>query len=190
MNVDLGFATEHRFSFKTNLTERDYPDAVTRRSLLRATHGKTGGAARHRGHWRHLVSSVERRRSVRDGCSRLTHQAGARGQASRPEWVSSADAYFETMGVTLLARTVVLDGRSRRRAGSCDRGRCARANVLGSEDAATRPDSPLRRRAGLRDADGRGCGSPREPRPVLAGSRCRWPSRPSRSSISAACTPC
>jgi putative ABC transport system permease protein len=26
--VDLGFATEHRFSFKTNLTERDYPDAA------------------------------------------------------------------------------------------------------------------------------------------------------------------
>jgi putative ABC transport system permease protein len=28
VRVDLGFATEHRFSFKTNLTERDYPDAA------------------------------------------------------------------------------------------------------------------------------------------------------------------
>ena len=27
-DVDLGFATEHRFSFKTNLTERGYPDAA------------------------------------------------------------------------------------------------------------------------------------------------------------------
>jgi putative ABC transport system permease protein len=27
-SVDLGFATEQRFSFKTNLTERDYPDAA------------------------------------------------------------------------------------------------------------------------------------------------------------------
>ena len=26
VGVDLGFATEHRFSFKTNLTEREYPD--------------------------------------------------------------------------------------------------------------------------------------------------------------------
>ena len=28
LHVDLGFATENRFSFKTNLTERDYPDAA------------------------------------------------------------------------------------------------------------------------------------------------------------------
>jgi putative ABC transport system permease protein len=28
VRVDLGFATEHRFAFKTNLTERDYPDAA------------------------------------------------------------------------------------------------------------------------------------------------------------------
>jgi putative ABC transport system permease protein len=27
VRVDLGFATEHRFSFKTNLTDREYPDA-------------------------------------------------------------------------------------------------------------------------------------------------------------------
>ena len=26
VHVDLGFATEQRFSFKTNLTERGYPD--------------------------------------------------------------------------------------------------------------------------------------------------------------------
>ena len=26
--MDLGFATENRFSFKTNLTEREYPDAA------------------------------------------------------------------------------------------------------------------------------------------------------------------
>jgi predicted permease len=28
VRVDVGFATDHRFSFKTNLTERDYPDAA------------------------------------------------------------------------------------------------------------------------------------------------------------------
>ncbi len=28
VRVDLGFATEHRFAFKTNLTEHDYPDAA------------------------------------------------------------------------------------------------------------------------------------------------------------------
>jgi predicted permease len=28
VRVDVGFATEHRFSFKTNLTQSDYPDAV------------------------------------------------------------------------------------------------------------------------------------------------------------------
>ena len=28
VNVDLGFATENRFAFKTNLTERSYPDAA------------------------------------------------------------------------------------------------------------------------------------------------------------------
>ena len=28
VRVDLGFATEHRFAFKTNLTEQDYPDAA------------------------------------------------------------------------------------------------------------------------------------------------------------------
>ena len=28
INVDLGFATESRFAFKTNLTERSYPDAA------------------------------------------------------------------------------------------------------------------------------------------------------------------
>jgi putative ABC transport system permease protein len=28
VRVDLGFATEHRFAFKTNLTDRDYPDAA------------------------------------------------------------------------------------------------------------------------------------------------------------------
>jgi putative ABC transport system permease protein len=28
VRVDLGFATDNRFSFKTNLTERDYPDAA------------------------------------------------------------------------------------------------------------------------------------------------------------------
>ena len=61
VSVDLGFATGQRFAFKTNLTERGYPDAARVERFYEQLTDEARVAAGHVVHRRHLVSPAERR---------------------------------------------------------------------------------------------------------------------------------
>ncbi|HTV01598.1 MAG TPA: ABC transporter permease [Luteitalea sp.] len=101
LKVDLGFATTQRFAFKTNLTERDYPDA-----------------ARVDGFYRQLTSGLESLPGVQslgaisylplsgEGQSvaavPAVTPAGRNASPAEAGWGIVRGAYFETMGVALL----------------------------------------------------------------------------------------
>jgi predicted permease len=101
LQVDLGFATEHRFSFKTNLTARDYPDAehVDRfyerlTAQLETVPGTISTAA-----ISYLPLSGEG--TVIDAVP----ESPAAGSIPRPlavGWGIVRGRYFETMGLTLV----------------------------------------------------------------------------------------
>jgi putative ABC transport system permease protein len=111
VTVDLGFATEQRFSFKTNLTERDYPDA-----------------ARVEGFYQRLTTRIESLPGVRsigaisylplsgEGQAVTASPTPASGGGEPPAitvgWGIVRGRYFETMGVALLqGRLFSLDDR-------------------------------------------------------------------------------
>ena len=161
VNVDLGFATEHRFSFKTNLTERAYPDLSRVDRFYEQLTAKLEALPD-----TVAIGAISYLPLSGEGQSVTAAPAdasgGREGAGVETGGVSSAARYFETMGVALLhgrlfstadrpgaPAVVIVDDALARRLGRRGRG--------------TRPDSPLRRGAGLRNADRRGCGSPREP---------------------------
>ena len=100
--VDLGFATEHRFSFKTNLTEAGYPDQprVDRfyeelTSALAALPGTTSIGA-----ISYLPLSGEGQ-SVE--AVPAAAQPGGAPAVTEVGWGVVRGRYFETMGITLVA---------------------------------------------------------------------------------------
>lgn len=100
LQVDLGFATEHRFTFKTNLTEQAYPDAgrverfyeqlTTRLEALPGTLS-TGAVS-------YLPLSGE---GQAVDAAPAAH-GGADAPAIAVGWGIVRGRYFETMGVALL----------------------------------------------------------------------------------------
>jgi predicted permease len=103
MNVDIGFATSRLFSFKTNLTEPEYPDAdranrfyeqLTAR--LEALPGVTSvGAVSYlplSGESQSVAAAVPTAGAA-SGSGESTYQVG---------WRIVRDAYFETMGLKLV----------------------------------------------------------------------------------------
>jgi putative ABC transport system permease protein len=101
LHVDIGFATEHRFSFKTNLTAGDYPDAehVNRfyerlSAQLEALPGtiSTGAIS-------YLPLSGE---GTAIDAAQDTLSAGSSADRLTVGWGIVRGHYFETMGLTLL----------------------------------------------------------------------------------------
>jgi putative ABC transport system permease protein len=112
INVDLGFATESRFAFKTNLTERGYPDAArvdrfyeqltTRLESLPGT-VSTGAIS-------YLPLSGE---GHTVNAARAESTGGGDVNDLAVGWGIVRGRYFETMGVTLLqGRLFSRDDRS------------------------------------------------------------------------------
>ena len=128
MGVDLGFATEQRFSFKTNLTERDYPDAarVDRfyEQLTARLESLPGTVS---------IGAISYLPLSGEGQS-VDGSAGAPARAAAPRltvgWGIVRGRYFETMGIALLQRPALLDRRSIRARRpwrswtTCSRGGC------------------------------------------------------------------
>ena len=103
MHVDLGFATTRLFSFKTNLTQPEYPDAdranrfyeqLTAR--IEALPGVTSVGA-----VSYLPLSGESQ-SVSAALPAPVAGSGGGGNAYQVGWRIVRDAYFETIGLTLV----------------------------------------------------------------------------------------
>jgi predicted permease len=103
MHVDLGFATTRLFSFKTNLTQPEYPDADRANrfyeqltSRLEALPGVTSVGA-----VSYLPLSGESQ-SVSAALPASGAGSGDGGNTYQVGWRVVRDAYFETIGLTLL----------------------------------------------------------------------------------------
>jgi predicted permease len=110
LRVDLGFATEQRFAFKTNLTERDYPDAarVDRfyeqlTTRLEALPGTLSIGA---------ISYMPLSGEGQSVSARPTDKAEATSPDVGVDWRIVRGKYFETMGIPLVAgRLFAVDDR-------------------------------------------------------------------------------
>jgi len=111
VGVDLGFATEQRFAFKTNLTERAYPDPARVERFYQQLAEKLGAlpGTRSMGAISYLPLSGEGQAvSAAPTATRGREAAGL-----TVGWGIVRGSYFETMGITLLrGRLFSTDDRS------------------------------------------------------------------------------
>ena len=162
VRVDLGFATEHRFAFKTNLTEHDYPDAARAERFyeqlttrLEALPGILSIGA---------ISYLPLSGEGHAVSAAPTHTSGEPdAPAITAGWGIVRGRYFETMGVRLLrGRLFSADDRASSPARR-HRRRGARAAPVGERRRCGRPAGPAWHRADGRDANGGRRGPPRQP---------------------------
>ena len=162
VGVDLGFATEQRFAFKTNLTERAYPDPARVERFYQQLAEKLEAlpGTRSMGAISYLPLSGEGQAvSAAPTATRGGETAGL-----TVGWGIVRGSYFETMGITLLrGRLFSTDDRSSSPAGG-DRGRRARAPPVDDRSRGDRPAGPPGDRAPGGDANRGRCGQPRQPR--------------------------
>ena len=186
VRVDLGFATEHRFAFKTNLTERDYPDAARVERFYEQLTAKLESLP-----GTLSIGAISYLPLSGEGHAISAAPADASGERDAAQltvgWGIVRGRYFETMGVRLLrgrlfSTTIVRPPRPSPSWTTCWRSGCGRTRRRRlASGSGLAPDHRRRRYPWSAWSAASATSGP-------AGSRFRWRMRLRRRSTSAACT--
>ena len=187
VRVDLGFATEHRFTFKTNLTERDYPDAArvdrfyeqltTRLEALPGTLSIGAISYLPLSGEGQAVDAAPVGHAGRRQAAELTVGCG-----HRPGPLLRDDGRRAAAGAALL------DGRSAGSPAVAIVDDVLARRLWTNEARGDRPADPLWQRTTAPRHEPSSAWSAMSATSSPARSRCRWPTRRSRRSTSAGCT--